>query len=44
MTQYTISDAKPPQTLVAMVTSFNLLNQAIQSLLLDAETLATEVC
>ena len=35
---------QPPQTLVAMVTSFNHLNEAIQNLLLNGETLATEVC
>ena len=36
----------PPdaQTLVAMVTSFNSLNNAIQALLVHAETLANEVC
>ena len=37
-------DAHPPQTLVAMVTSFNSLNNAIQALLVHAETLANEVC
>ena len=38
------ADAHPPQTLVAMVTSFNSLNNAIQALLVHAETLANEVC
>lgn len=37
------SDAHPPQTLIAMVMSFNLLNTAIQILLLDGENLAVEV-
>ena len=37
-------DAHPPQTLVAMVTSFNSLNNAIQALLVHADTLANEVC
>ena len=38
------ANAHPPQTLVAMVTSFNSLNNAIQALLVYAETLANEVC
>ena len=38
------ADAHPPQILVAMATSFNSLNNAIQALLVHAETLANEVC
>ena len=37
------SDAHLPQSLVTMVTSFDLLNQAIQALVVDGETVATEV-
>ena len=37
------SDAHPPQTLVAMVTSFNHLNTAIQAVIVGGESLTVEV-
>ena len=36
-------DATPPQTLVAMVTAFNMLNTGILALVVEGDALAAEV-